>query len=318
MSRAARPKDWRGFPNGRLSNSPITRLGEINVARRFLIPPLFRLLGGAASLAAALAGCGQKADQPPRPSASLAIPSVVAALTDRPSPLIQKIFVYKMLGARFEYLETFTGPAMRIDSRGTRFYEVDGCDVRAGPYRGDVGYLRIEITPKCTFDSKPFLWNVPLGPLTQLTMGGFDKATGGLASANADCLTFCGRGEEFSLPPHETWSGAMADAQIEVLAEAGPEVDTNSWAKPLIAVHGEDWVNQGRFQCDERSSAIGKKIMEKVRVAAISIGFGVPSEDIDACLRATDPTFAKRAAEAAQAAAAAAASVEAASLEGRR
>jgi hypothetical protein len=223
----------------------------------------------AGSAAVSLAGCNAREAAAPLPS--------------QPSPKLRQIFVNEMLGARVPYLESLIGPAM-TDDGGVRSYKVDGCEVSVGARGEDIQWLRLTLTPTCTFDTKSLLWNFTLPPPDRLTFGAFDKAARVFTDYQADCLVRCGRSDQ---GVYETWEGPMADAQMEVLLEAdqsdpATKAAVDNWAAALEKAHGSAWIDAGAFNCDGKASDLGRTYLAKAKLYAITLGHGIATPS-DSC-----------------------------------
>ena len=61
--------------------------------------------------------------------AGLLLAAMPSSASNHSGDKLARIFRYEMLGARIAYVESFAGPAMRINDDKSRQYEIDGCNV---------------------------------------------------------------------------------------------------------------------------------------------------------------------------------------------
>lgn len=172
---------------------------------------------------------------------ALTIMSVDVALAE---DKLSKIFVPDMLGADLAYLEQLTSVAKSTDSYSyTKEYKVEGCSVEIG-YGPDntITSLGLTVSANCTFNLAPFFGEQGNNPVNQLTFGQLD------VSFYDDCLYLCGNAIEPSV--YEHWEGPRAYNFLEILVSSVEAKDACEWADAMMKKEGEDWLMEGKFNCD--------------------------------------------------------------------
>lgn len=189
---------------------------------------------------------------------------------------LEKVFDPEMLSADLAYFEQVTGPA-RSTLGNQKIYKVDGCEVTATVSGGAISALHMPLNNKCSFDLNKFFSNAqPALPLTNLTVGQFDKSMGSNGVFLSDCLTMCGNAADPSV--YEYWEGSHAVGYLNVLLEVALVSDqaiaaSDQWRDAMIAGKGEDWVMDTKFNCEPNShNDTARKAFERVKVSAITIG----------------------------------------------
>lgn len=201
-----------------------------------------------------------------------------AASAAKPAELAQ-VFDPEMIDADIAYFERVTGPA-RNTYGNTKVYKVGDCDVTATVAGGSVRSLRVDISPRCTFDLNRLLSNFPgkFPAPDAMTFGEFDSVTGGSGQFFADCLAQCGNAADPVI--YEHWHGSRADLALEVMLEAvqvsGAVLDGAAiWRAAREKVEGEDWVVDAKFNCTREYDAVAHRAFRDVTISAIAIGHDV-------------------------------------------
>ena len=215
----------------------------------------------------------------------LAIASTVILLTvsdtasaAKPVKLAQ-VFDPEMINADVAYFERVTGPA-RNTYGDTKIYKVGGCEVTATVAAGSVRSVRIDLSPKCTFNINKFLPNFSgkFPPTHTLTFGKFDSLTGGNGQFYADCLAQCGNAADPVIYVH--WYGSRADLVLEVMLEvvqvSGPALSAaDTWQAAMGKAEDEDWIIDAKFNCTRKYDAIAHQAFRDVTITAITIGYDI-------------------------------------------
>ncbi len=193
---------------------------------------------------------------------------------------LDRIFVPDMLSADRAYLEQVTGLAWK-SYKDTKTYKVDGCLVTATYDEGSVRSLRLELSPKCTFDLNKFLKkNNPYNhyakypPLYQTTFGQLESLTAD-SQFMTDCLRECGNIADPSV--YEYFGFSHVDNFLDIMVEVTPETDASfKWEKAMKKAEGEDWVLETKFNCQlTKYDAIAHSTFKKIRITAITVGHNI-------------------------------------------
>lgn len=189
------------------------------------------------------------------------------------------VFEPDMLNADLTYFENVTGTA-RQTFGNSKYYKVDGCEVRADISGGKINSLHVTVSPKCTFDLNKFLPNYSgrFPAPHVMTFGQFDALTGSSGRYMADCLIACGNATDPIV--FEYWSGSRADGQLEVMLEVVQAGDAaqkaQTWEDAMMKGEGALWVGDTKFNCARtKYDAVARKEFRNVRVTGISIGYGI-------------------------------------------
>ncbi len=191
---------------------------------------------------------------------------------------VARIFDPEMIGANLAYFEQVAGPA-RNSYSDTNIYKVDGCEITARVSKGTIAWLRMDVSPSCSFNLTPFVpsLDAELPPVHQLTFGGFDEATRNSGRYMADCLTQCGNAADPVV--QELWQGSRAEMGLEIMLEAaqveGPALAAaDTWQQAMEKAEGTEWVSQARFNCGpNKYDAIAREAFRNVTISSISIGY---------------------------------------------
>lgn len=204
-----------------------------------------------------------------------------ASLNQGPSSKLSNVFKYEMLGAEVSYLESITGPAIRLGEfagNGGRLYKVDGCSVGVTTSGSSITSLRLEINKNCTFDLRSFLGlNWPKLPtVNEMT---FDSLFHGRPiHFFAPCLD-CGNSADPTIFAY--WEGGRADRDLKVALEGVLASDmnismANIWEAAMKKAERSDYIESGQFNCTDKYDEIARNAMKDMKISAITIG------DIDA------------------------------------
>ncbi len=193
-----------------------------------------------------------------------------ASLVPTPiSPLIRRVFTEDLLGERISYLEHLVGPPIHVRG-GEREYVVDSCRLFVAN-RSTVGWFRVDLSDKCTFDPKPFLWNYPLPQLNRMRLGDFNDDS---ADISVECLVSCGNQQIPRIS--KSHQGSHADNYIEVRLDAEDSGENLKLTAPMLEAvedkRGQGWLFQHR--CSEE--ILDYNVVAKLKVTSITIGHDIP------------------------------------------
>lgn len=206
------------------------------------------------------------------------VPSIAAhAADDR----IARIFDPEMIGANLAYFEQVTGPARNGSGTDINIYKVDGCEITAQISKGTIEWLRMDVSPSCSFNLTPFVPSVDgeLPPVHQLTFGTFDKASRNTGRYMASCLTRCGNAADPVV--YELWEGSRPEMGLQVmlgvvLVDDASIAASNAWQVPMEKAKGEDWVGEARFNCARNEyDDVARKAFRDITITTISIGYNL-------------------------------------------
>lgn len=195
--------------------------------------------------------------------------------------LIDQVFQKASIGMSLPYFEKIAGSAKYIQPNdAVRTYEIDGCEVAAYLNNGDqktIRALNVKITPACHAKIGNFVWSEAADTtLNTLTFANLEKILGDTMSYSANCLINCGNAYDPSVYAH--WSGPRALDSIEVMAEVVMVEDAaleaaNKWAEAMVAVEGEEWVTDNKFNCERtKFSQLAKSLFSAVKLDSLTIG----------------------------------------------
>ncbi len=211
---------------------------------------------------------------------------VLLALPVRAAPSkLEQIFDPDMLVADRAYLEQVTGVAWRREE-DTKTYKVDGCLVTATYDKNSVRSLRLELSPKCTFDFNKFLLKVnPYNPypkfpaLYQTTFGQLESLSLMDKQFMTDCLYSCGNIADPSVYEYLAFPHVnnFLEVMPEVMLVGDPAIDASiKWEKAMVKAKGEDWVLQTKFNCQlTKYDTVAHNAFKKVRITAITVGHNI-------------------------------------------
>ncbi|WEQ56433.1 peptidoglycan-binding domain-containing protein [Komagataeibacter nataicola] len=210
------------------------------------------------------------ANQPPEPSLS----------SDTSAPPLLRIFQLDMLGIQRPFLEQFTGPAKYVnhysDKTTTYTYMVKNCELTAYEQGGKIQGYGLKITPSCSVPLTPFIQN-STPTVAELTLGDVSAALNGNARPVSDCLESCGNAADPNIGLMEQGSHAEDYVNIEVYAPVVDEKALNAyanWRDALRKHETEDYILNGKFNCDGKYAAEGLHAMRNVAVKQLFVGWG--------------------------------------------
>lgn len=182
---------------------------------------------------------------------------------------LSEIFAPDMLGSDLAYLEQITGVAKNTYAETrTKKYKVEGCMVEV-QYSLDktITALGLDLSPQCSFDAAPFLGQSTTLPANQLTFGQLIDG-----QYYADCLSLCGNAYEPSIYKH--YEGAHVDNFLEILVSSVSAQGQYEWTQAMVQKEGEDWVNDGKFNCSpQKYNEIAEQFLKQDKIQKITIGY---------------------------------------------
>ncbi len=184
-----------------------------------------------------------------------------------------------MIGARAQFLESITGPAMHAYPYGgaeTRDYRVDGCRVTAKVKGGDITALGLDLTPRCNLDLGAFLGN-GYGSTAGLTVGKFANGSFGssLVQAHSSCIYLCGNAADPVVS--FTWDGPHAVNFVTVilnvvLASPVSLAAEQRWQQAMERVEGHAFIENVLFNCTRKYDAVAVREFSAAPVNSIMLG----------------------------------------------
>lgn len=88
---------------------------------------------------------------------------------------LSTIFTYEMIGTQIPYLETITGPAMKVKGE-VRTYKINGCFVDVESKSRKIRSLKLKVNNQCSFDLSAMIPNYRFSsPLNKMTFGVFNE-----------------------------------------------------------------------------------------------------------------------------------------------
>jgi hypothetical protein len=200
---------------------------------------------------------------------------------------LAKVLSPKMLSVDLAYFEKIAGVAKNT-YENIKVYDIDDCEVTATIENGSVAALRVDLTPKCTFDLNKFLDISPekFPAPYKMTFGEFDTLTNSMSEFMADCLGGCGNAADPVV--YEYKSGTHAEGWIDILLEAtttskDAALAFRTWTDALEKGEGIDWImNQGvrtgndKLICNpQKYNSIAHNAFRNVRISAITFGHNI-------------------------------------------
>lgn len=185
-----------------------------------------------------------------------------------------QVFSYDMIGVDVAYLESIIGIARQTDTHfKTKRYIVDGCQLEVGYQDQSVVTLSVDLTDQCRFNLQDVISFNDTISSDKLVFG-----MTGPVTYYADCLGFCGNAYEPSV--HELYQGPRAENFRELLlSSVSDSYEARSkWRDTMIAKEGENWVMEGRFNCEpQKYSDVAEKALKGEKVDQITIGYHLES-----------------------------------------
>ncbi|WP_159262567.1 peptidoglycan-binding protein [Komagataeibacter xylinus] len=210
------------------------------------------------------------AHQSPEPSLS----------SDTSAPPLLRIFQLDMLGIQRPFLEQIAGIAKYVnhysDKTATYTYMIKGCELTAYEQGDQIQGYGLKVTPSCSVPLTPFIQN-STPTVAELTLGDISAALNGNARPVSDCLEGCGNAADPNIGLMEQGSHAEDYVNIEVYA---PVVDdkaldaSSNWQNAIRKHETDDYIVNGKFNCDGKYAAEGLHAMRDVPVKEIYVGRG--------------------------------------------
>ena len=184
-----------------------------------------------------------------------------------------------MIGARVQFLESLTGPAMHVYAyRGaeTRDYKVDGCRVTAKVKDENIAALGLDLTPTCNLNLGAFLGN-GYGSTAGLTVGKFANGSFGsnLIQAHSSCIYLCGNAADPVVS--FTWDGPHVVNYTTVilnvvLASPVSLAAEQRWQQMMERSEGHTFIENVMFNCTRKYDAIAVREFAAAPVNSIMLG----------------------------------------------
>lgn len=189
---------------------------------------------------------------------------------------LARIFRYEMLGARIAYLESFVGPAMRINDDKSRQYEVGGCNVTIDSDGTLITGFRLELTPSCTFDVRKIV-GLELPTANAITFGRFAQNAPD-SKFLSSCIYLCGNAADPEVQLY--WQGPHASNFLEVVVGTQvvsiPAIEaTERIRKEMTWGESGDYVLWTKFNCDKKYDRFAANSLRDVPISFIEIGYHV-------------------------------------------
>lgn len=177
------------------------------------------------------------------------------------------------LGAQVKWLEGQAGPAFKVDG-DEAIYKIGGCDVVVTVENDTIKAFKVDNTSACAFDLKAFFGSPDMPPLEGLTFGAFEAATAP-QRFYADCVFSCGNAYDPSV--YAYWDSGRAGNLVSVTLEAmlvtDDAIDASlKWSETMRKAEGDDYVIDGRYNCETKYNDVARELFKGVKVSAIKIG----------------------------------------------
>ncbi|WP_167400924.1 peptidoglycan-binding domain-containing protein [Komagataeibacter sucrofermentans] len=200
--------------------------------------------------------------------------------SDTGAPPLLRIFQLDMLGIQRPFLEQLTGPAKYVnhyaDKTTAYTYIVKACELTAYEQGDQIQGYGLKVTPACSVPLTPFIQN-STPTVAELTMGDISAALNGIARPVSDCLESCGNATDPDIGLMEQGSHAEDYVNVEVYAPVMDELALNAssnWVDVLRKHETDDYILNGRFNCDGKYAAEGLHAMRDVPVKQLFVGRG--------------------------------------------
>ncbi|MBN8551445.1 MAG: hypothetical protein J0L52_00950 [Caulobacterales bacterium] len=182
-------------------------------------------------------------------------------------------------GAQVNWIEAQIGPARTVVA-GEREYDIGDCTVRMQAEDEVVTGYAVPMSAACASLVLPVLAHYGLPETVEMTFGQFAQARTNPAF-RADCLHLCGNAADpwvyLESPGPRVTPGIRASAPLV----DGDIIDASFDLRDRMrAEHGDDYVIDGRFNCDEAWSAAGRETLAPFRIQEIEVGY-TPIERCD-------------------------------------
>lgn len=193
---------------------------------------------------------------------------------------LARAFNPDMLGVDMVYFEQITGVA-RNTYGDVKIYKIDNCHVTVRFKDGSINSLRMEVSPKCTFNLNDF-FPIFSGGFTvphNLTFGRFNTVTGSIGQYYADCLESCGNAVDPTV--YHYWFGGRANGYLQMLLEVNlgfndaASLAAGTWQDEMIRVMGVNWVKEEGFNCTNGYNAneVANSAFGSIKISGITIGY---------------------------------------------
>lgn len=175
-------------------------------------------------------------------------------------------------GAQVDWVEAQIGPARTVVV-GEREYDIGGCTVRMNAEDGVVTGYAVPMSAACSDLVLPVLAHYGLPEMVEMTFGQF-AGTRTNPAFKADCLHLCGNAADpwvyLESPGPRVTPGIRASAPLVDGAIIDASFDLRD---RMRAEHGDDYVVDGRFNCDDDWSAAALETLAPFRIQEIEVGY---------------------------------------------
>jgi len=219
------------------------------------------------------------------PSAPVAVAPVKAVPDAVPSAMAE-LFSLEVLGMNLAYVEKLAGPAMRSQMHYHEF-KLEGCQFTLKTDDSDkaVVDMEVQITPTCNLPLEPLLGsfadNTPR--LNDLSFNALQETLGG--AYYADCLTMCGNAYDPSVYMHAEGPRALnfVEFQLRVKLDDDDSIQaSNIWEAAMTAGESEDYVMEGRFNCDPyKYREVANQAFANVKPHSLRFGSGLAADSYE-------------------------------------
>lgn len=175
-------------------------------------------------------------------------------------------------GAQVNWIEAQIGPARTVVV-GEREYDIGDCTVRMQAEDGVVTGYAVPMSDACSSLVLPVLAHYGLPETVEMTFGQFTQARTNPVF-RADCLHLCGNAADpwvyLESPGPRVTPGIRASAPLV----DGDIIDASFDLRDRMrAERGDDYVVDGRFNCDEAWSVAGRETLAPFRIQEIEVGY---------------------------------------------
>lgn len=187
---------------------------------------------------------------------------------------VAQLFNGEMLGTNLKHFESLAGVA-RTSAGDQHSYKVQGCEITADAPGGTINSLRLSLSPGCQADLSSFIGDFAPAANQPLSIAALHASTGGPLEFYADCLQLCGNAADPSV--YAFWEGPRAVNFAQVLVEVVLTDDAaiaaaGKWSAEMTRHKGEDFVLEGRYNCDRSFDPIALQSFKQIAVTAVTLG----------------------------------------------
>jgi hypothetical protein len=205
------------------------------------------------------------------------------------APRLSEILVPAMLDVPVATLEAKVGRSEEVfslpDGRQAHYYAVQGCGLTAYVRNNTVEAYKLSLSADCTMDLSPFV-GARLPSVSIMTLENLAEAVGPLPAPTRQnfrslCISGCGNAADPTV--EYLWRAPSGPRPIEVkltyvLASGAAGEAGDNWQRAVERAESKEYVEQARFNCDDRHQAAGFRLFNNVDPNEITIGRGVRDE----------------------------------------